>query len=449
MAFNQINTKTDKNNSTPGFDRRYWTAGFHQPSSNSFLQHILVKLVCIAYLSIVGILHLALSLRLRKKPTDKSHEEGITVFAIGPFFSENWSMAHMEALCKADIVKTVHLFTPARYKPIEKLQYVTHQPRAAAWFGSGVARALSAFRLAIKIRPNLVIGYHLPWNGLISLLVAKSIGSKAVYFSVGGPPEIIGGGIYSEHPLFSRLRREDPYIERLLISLLRKFDGILTMGTRSQNFFRNFFDTIPIVPLAVGINDRRFSSDRRRNGSVVEFDLVSVGRLSKIKRIDKFLQIIARLAENGTIVRAAIVGDGEQMDRLRTLAVDLQIVDKVRFLGWIDNVEEILTHSKIFVMTSSSEGLPHSLIEAMLTGLPAIVPQVGEIGDLVKDKSNGHVVANIDEFVDRISTLLASDSMLAQFGVNARTSALKYTIDPRIDIWNNTLERLFPTQRLN
>ena len=148
-------------------------------------------------------------------------------------------MAHMEALCKADLIDNVYLFSPAAYKKVAKLHYVTHSPGLAAWFGEGIARILNAWKLARKIRPDLVIGYHLPWNGLMALLLAARTRSRAAYFSVGGPPELIGGGIYSEHALFSRLAREDAYVEKLLIALLGKFDVILTMGTRSQAFFRS------------------------------------------------------------------------------------------------------------------------------------------------------------------------------------------------------------------
>ena len=191
-------------------DRDYWTRGFSKSNDQSALSHGVTKLAAVAYLGLIQLLYSLFSLSFRTRPRDIESVRGLTVFAIGPFFSENWSMAHMEALCKADRIADVHLFTPAPYKKIEKLHYVTHSPRLSAWLCDGVARFVSAWQLIRKIQPDLIIGYHLPWNGLTTLLLAARARASAAYFSVGGPPELIGGGIYSEHALFSRLRRGRP-----------------------------------------------------------------------------------------------------------------------------------------------------------------------------------------------------------------------------------------------
>ena len=259
----------------------------------------------------------------------------------------------------------------------------------------------------------------------MALLIAKRSAAKVAYFSVGGPPEIIGGGIYSEHALFSRLTRESPYIENLFRGLLREFDAILTMGTRSRDFFRSLETGPPAIPIAVGINDTHFSARESDSAANFEFDLVSVGRLSAIKQTDKFLRIVAELDKGGRNIRAAVVGDGDQMDNLQSLARELGVIESIQFFGWIDNVEEILQRSKIFVMTSASEGLPHSLIEAMLTEMPAIVPDGGEIGDLVVNGSNGFLVPDNrpQSFADRAAGLLDSPENIKRFGMAARHAA--------------------------
>ena len=427
-----------------GTDWRYWTRGFPARDQSSIIRHSLAFVSAVAYLMAINVLVSIASLLSRKARGQPTRTTGLTVFAIGPFSSENWSMAHMEALCKADAVKNVYLFTPDDYKAVAKLKYVTHSPRLSAWFGDGIARVLGAWRLARTVQPDLVIGYHLPWNGLMALLIARISAARVAYFSVGGPPELIGGGIYSEHALFSRLGRENSFIEGRLISLLRKFDAIFTMGTRSRDFFLALNLDTPAIPIAVGINDTRFSSRDSISRANVEFDLVSVGRLSMIKQTDKFLQIVASLEQNGRHVHAAVVGDGDQLEKLQALARELDISDRVRFFGWVDDVEEILKRSKVFVMTSASEGLPHSLIEAMLTGMPAIVPNVGEIGDLVESGLNGYLIMENDteSFVSSARSLLDDPENLERFGVAARSSALRYTVDERVLVWNEALNRI-------
>ena len=425
-------------------DRRYWTRGFADRNDSSFVRHSLAFVTAISYLTAVKVLVSLASLFSRSAKVKSTRTTGLTIFAIGPFFSENWSMAHMEALCKADAVRNVYLFTPDEYKALDKLKYVTHSTRLSSWFGDGIARVIGAWRLAKTIQPDLVIGYHLPWNGLMALLIARKAAAKTAYFSVGGPPELIGGGIYSEHALFSRLGKENAYIQSRLIRLLREFDAILTMGTRSRDFFLSLKVGTPVIPVAVGINDTRFSSRDSTGRAGAEFDLVSVGRLSAIKQTDKFLKIVAALEQDGRPVNAAIVGDGDQLENLQILARKLEISDSVHFFGWVDDVEEVLKRSKIFVMTSASEGLPHSLIEAMLTEMPAIVPNVGEIGDLVVSGLNGYLILqnDIQAFASNARSLLDDSETLQQFGMAARRSALHYTVDERVLIWNDAFDRI-------
>ena len=427
-----------------GADWRYWTRGFPDRNQASVVRHSLAFVTAISYLTAIKVLLSFASLLSRKASGRSTRTTGLTVFAIGPFSSENWSMAHMEALCKADAVKNIFLFTPDVYKTVAKLKYVTHSPRLSAWFGDGIARVIGAWRLARTIQPDLVIGYHLPWNGLMALLIARRSAAKTAYFSVGGPPELIGGGIYSEHALFSRLGRENSNIEGRLIKLLREFDAILTMGTRSRDFFLSLDVDTPAIPVAVGINDTRFSSRDSTGRDNVEFDLVSVGRLSAIKQTDEFLKIVAALKQDGRPVNAAVVGDGDQRESLQALAEELSVSDRVRFFGWVDDVEDILKRSRVFVMTSASEGLPHSLIEAMLTGMPAIVPNVGEIGDLVESGLNGYLIMenNTQSFTSEIRTLLDAPDNLEQFGMAARRSALHYTVDERVFVWDDALDRI-------
>ena len=84
-----------------------------------------------------------------------------------------------------------------------------------------MARIWTAAAEIRRSQPDLIIGYHLPWNGLAALLLARFCRSRAFYFSVGGPAEFIGGGCYSEHALFSRIGRESPALEKRFVRLIR------------------------------------------------------------------------------------------------------------------------------------------------------------------------------------------------------------------------------------
>lgn len=77
---------------------------------------------------------------------------------------------------------------------------------------------------------------------------------------------------------------------------------------------------------------------------------------------------------------------------LRTLAGDLGVSEKVHFLGWRNDVPAIMKAANVFLLTSDSEGLPRSLLEAMLLGLPSICTAVGGVPDVITNGRDGFLV---------------------------------------------------------
>ena len=128
------------------------------------------------------------------------------------------------------------------------------------------------------------------------------------------------------------------------------------------------------------------------NGHAKVYDLILVGRLAPIKRIDLYLRAIEQVSRRLPDVTAAIVGDGALRTELEQLVEELGIGERVHFAGQQSDVEDWLSRSRIFVLTSDSEGLALSLMEAMMCGLPAVVSDVGELGELVASGTNGCLV---------------------------------------------------------
>lgn len=426
--------------------RDFWTNGFPPPSKNSRSAFIRT----LAHIYLAGVSAMEWLLRTLRKPADlrTDRRSGLRVLAVGPFFSENWVSAHLEALARCELVDRVSVLTPRLFREMPGLEYVVFPPKLAAHFGDGGARVITAFRTARRERPDLIIGYHLPWNGLMSLLIARACGCRVLYFSVGGPAEFLGGGCYSEHALFRRIGRESPALERRFVRLLRRFDGVLTMGTRSRDLFESLQLSIPVDPISVGVSAEKFvhREELAPTGHDAEdrYDLVTVGRLAHIKRVDLLIRAVAGLA--GELRPwVAIVGDGGEADELQALARELGVDDRIHFLGWREDVEQILRRSRCFVMSSASEGLPLALIEAMLTGLPAIVPDVGDIPDLVEHGVSGFLFEPGDTagLETAIRQVLNSGSGAADLSAEARRHAERYTVAARTEDWR----RLFAAGR--
>jgi L-malate glycosyltransferase len=277
-----------------------------------------------------------------------------------------------------------------------------------------------------RTRPDVVGGFHLLVNGLVAILTARLLGLRAWYFSVGGPVELLDGGVWGENPHFVRLRTPDPVVERRLLDAVAAADLVVTMGSGAKDFLRSRGVTTTIEIVAGGIapaTGGEAAHDR--------YDVVLVARLVPIKRIDRFVQLVRCLADRRPDVRAVIVGDGPLRADLERLVRDLGLESHVTFAGFQPDV----------VLTSRSEGLALSLMEAMTHGVPAVVPDVGDLGDLVEDGVNGFLVADADPAVmaERVLTILESEDSWRAFASRARRSAEGYSTAATTARWDRIL----------
>jgi glycosyltransferase involved in cell wall biosynthesis len=140
------------------------------------------------------------------------------------------------------------------------------------------------------------------------------------------------------------------------------------------------------------------------------FTLVSVGRLARAKDFATLLRAVAVARAAVPNLRLSIVGDGDEGPALRQLCAELDLDSAVRFCGERRDVGNWLRAADVFVLSSTSEGLPLSMLEAMAAGLPAIVTEVGALPELVALSGAGTTVpvGNVEslaraivEFADR------------------------------------------------
>jgi glycosyltransferase involved in cell wall biosynthesis len=137
-----------------------------------------------------------------------------------------------------------------------------------------------------------------------------------------------------------------------------------------------------------------------------ELKLACVARLEiSSKSQDLLLQVLGLPKWKGRPVRLSLIGNGPNERGLRYLAKQLEL-ESVDFCGHWDNIEEIWSRHHALVLPSRFEGMPLSLVEAMLCGRAAIVTDVGGNAELVRDGVNGFLakaatVELVDEAMER------------------------------------------------
>lgn len=115
-----------------------------------------------------------------------------------------------------------------------------------------------------------------------------------------------------------------------------------------------------------------------------------VARLTAVKRPERFVDVARALAARHPDAVFAVCGEGDLLPELQRQAADLG--GRVRFLGWRGDVETVYAASDVVVLTSDNEGMPVSLIEAALSGVPAVATRVGSVAEVVADGETGLLV---------------------------------------------------------
>jgi glycosyltransferase involved in cell wall biosynthesis len=137
-----------------------------------------------------------------------------------------------------------------------------------------------------------------------------------------------------------------------------------------------------------GIDTGRFAYQ----GPSARGPAVMVGRLSPEKDLDTLLAATALAVREEPSFRLYVAGHGSEFDRLREKAISLKLDGSVRFLGNVDNVPELMGKASLCVLSSITEGISLTLLEAMSRGLPVVATRVGGNPEVVVDGVTGLLV---------------------------------------------------------
>jgi len=145
----------------------------------------------------------------------------------------------------------------------------------------------------------------------------------------------------------------------------------------------------------------------------------------KVKNHPALLRATAILLKDFPYMEIILAGNGQLRLELEKMASDLGIAGNVRFLGERRDIPAVLASLDICVLTSFSESLPNSVLEAMAAGLPVVSTRVGGSPEVVRHGETGFLVdsGNDAQLVEALRTLLKNESLRKQFGALGRDVA--------------------------
>jgi glycosyltransferase involved in cell wall biosynthesis len=179
-------------------------------------------------------------------------------------------------------------------------------------------------------------------------------------------------------------------------------------------------DKIVVIPYGFDLDGRIDSSSAARAVKRAEaglgdaFVIGWAGRLTEIKRPQDLIRVLALLP--GAVL--VLAGDGELRVEVEALARTLGVADRVRFLGYIDDLGSWYAAFDAFLLTSANEGAPVVAIEALAAGVPVVATAAGGTGTVVDDGETGLLapIGDIPTLAAHLERLRDDDDLRTRFG---------------------------------
>jgi glycosyltransferase involved in cell wall biosynthesis len=187
----------------------------------------------------------------------------------------------------------------------------------------------------------------------------------------------------------------------------RRAEAVTTPTRRAADYLEANTSVRGVIPISCGIDAHNYTPNLEPR---TENLIVFLGRVVEEKQIDKLIKAFARL-DPSLKAKLEIVGGGDLEAKLKSLAINLGVADRVHFTGYVDDahLHEALTRATVFAMPSIAELQSISTMEAMASGLPIVAANAMALPHLVHDGENGYLFepGNVDDLADKLTKVLS------------------------------------------
>ncbi len=306
------------------------------------------------------------------------------------------------------------------------------------------ADRLMPLKLASVIRrerPDIV--HSQSWSGVDTAL-AKLIspGVKLVHSEHGrNYPH------WSKQPLMRRLARRGVY---------HIADAVFAISAEVRDFYsgQTGFPAkrMKVIPNGIDVRriDRANATGIREELGIAPNDFIfgTVARLDLTKDTITLVRAFAAVAlpRKDPNIKLLIVGDGEERARLEEFVSMLNLNRAVIFTGMRRDVPQLLKAMDVFALSSVSEGMPLTVLEAMAAGLPVVATEVGALPELVEEGKTGFLVPmrHAVAMADRLEEFLANRQFAKSFGEAARHKVEReFTLERMLRSYAELYESVF------
>lgn len=219
-------------------------------------------------------------------------------------------------------------------------------------------------------------------------------------------------------------------------------DGIVFQTTEARAFFPKYIQKKSVI-LSNSLNPQfvraRYEGERKK-------EIVAVGRMDDNKNHEMLIRAFAQTADKFPEYKLTIFGDGENRTKLEALIAKEGLSERVFLPGVTADVAGDIERAALFVLTSNTEGMPNTLLEAMALGLTVISTDCpcGGPRELITQGKNGLLipVGDIKALADAMDKVLSNPAEAEKMGRNAWKLQEKLKPEVTNQSWKNYFEEV-------
>ena len=236
---------------------------------------------------------------------------------------------------------------------------------------------------------------------------------------------------------------------------INESDGVTAVSNDLKKDTLNHFEirqSIEVIPNFIDLE--RFKKQKKEHFKKAicpnnEKLIAHTSNFRKVKRVEDVIAVFNRVRK---VVpsKLLLVGDGPERSRMEELCRQQCSIDDVRFLGKLEAVEEVLSVSDLFLMTSEKESFGLAALEAMACEVPVISTDAGGLPELNLDGTSGFVckVGDIDTMAEKAIHIL-DDQNLAKFKEGALNRAKDFDVSNILPLYEKFYEQTLEKTRSN
>ena len=210
-------------------------------------------------------------------------------------------------------------------------------------------------------------------------------------------------------------------------NVYRRYHKVVCVSKQAEGVMKEYYGLSNTMTIYNPLDSKEISYLARQpimmNVDTTKFNMISVGRLERVKGFDMLIPIIRNLCENGVNVHLWIVGEGTEEKALKQLVLENGLGNDVTFTGFMKNPYALMSKMNLFICSSRAEGFSLVLAEAMLLGLPVVSMNCAGPRELIRLCGVGTLCDSFErleqEILKRVDTIPAQEDVLTPFDVHS------------------------------